>query len=162
MPTGVRSAVRKATTYGWAHTVTIAIGPPPEGTRSVVMELTKGPTRLISRHEGDTNGERMSFSQAWRISQQTRGIYKIGWNELLSGLEGDGTAPRPSPTPKALKELQGARQAVLGGIPGAVAVAVVDPGPLCKSMVVPGVRCNRQAADGGTLCAGPCSPETDW
>lgn len=164
MPAGVRSAVRKAEKYGWACTVSIAIGPPPDGIRSVTMVATKGSNRLMSRHEGDTSGATMSFAQAYRTSQIHRGIFSLGWNELLGALEHDGNVPRPSPTKKAAAELVAARQAVLGGIPGSVPLAVADPRPLCRSLVSvnPRVYCNRQREENAAMCEGPCSTTPDW
>lgn len=162
MPANVASAVRKAAKFGWNAEVSIAIGPPPDGIRSVQMVLTKGATRLMSRHEGDTAGASMGFAQAYRTSKIHRGIFPLGWNELVASIEHDGVPPRPKPTPKATKELTEARQLVSDQITGSVGVAVIDPRPLCKSMVEPGVRCNRQADPYSTLCAGPCSTNPDW
>lgn len=163
-PANVRSAVRKAEKYGWACIVEIAIGPPPDGIRSVRMVATKGATRLMSRHEGDTGGANMSFTQAYRTSSIHRGIFPLGWNELVAALEHDGNVPRPSATPKAVAELSAARQAVAAHFPGTAAVAVIDPGPLCRSLVSvnPRVYCNRQCEPGAGLCAGPCSETPDW
>lgn len=156
LPSGVRTAMAKADAAGWDTGATIAIGPPPEGIRSVVF-YAKHPngTRLISRHEGDTAGAKMGFSQGYRHGFG-QGIRSIGWRELVAALDTDGVIADPVLTPKETAALVEARRVVTAMMNGAQALEVIPTRPRCKGLAAPGLRCVRPAEADGVLCTGPC------
>lgn len=156
MPSGVRSAMSKARAAGWESGATIAIGPPPDGVRSVVF-YARHPngTRLISRHEGDTAGHRMGFAQGYRHGFG-QGIRSIGWRELVAALDTDGVITDPVLTAKETEALVSARVAVTAGFPGAQPLEVIPNRPRCKGLAAPGMRCIRPAEADAVLCIGPC------
>lgn len=156
LPSGVRSAMAKARAAGWETGATIAIGPPPDGVRSVVFYAKHANgTRLISRHEGDTAGHRMGFAQGYRHGFG-QGIRSIGWRELVAALDTAGVLVEAVLSAKETAALVAARQVITAAIPGAQALEVIPNRPRCKGLAAPGMRCIRPAEADGVLCIGPC------
>lgn len=86
MPGSVKTAVKRAQTHGWAHRVTIAIGPEPELLHSVAFSASKDDVTVSSRHEGN-DPETLRFKVGWHQRNNDLPI-AIGWRELTAALEG--------------------------------------------------------------------------
>jgi hypothetical protein len=100
MPGSVRTAVKLAEKHGWAHSVSLAIGPEPDAVHSVMFSACKQDIRLTSRHEGDGT-KALGFKTAWYLPA-TGLPSRIGWRELSAALA--GTDPIEDTDKQAMKD----------------------------------------------------------
>lgn len=87
LPKQLTAAVTAAEATGWRWVAKIAIGPLPDGKRSVSLLAGRGPVRVNIVVEGDTAGAKMSFASA-SISPGVFGIPdRVGYREAIAFLK---------------------------------------------------------------------------